>query len=106
MKVIGEDKVEHMVIEQAPGSLTKRELEAARRSMAALKFHPRETLPNRTLLARGDALFGELKGIPRDELAHSLAIFRATLEVQDPGPIEEAASNLRFMIDALRPRNG
>ena len=55
--------------------------------MAALKFHPRDTLPNRTTLARADALYTELTKLAREELGHAIAAFRGALESQDPDTI-------------------
>lgn len=52
--------------------------------MAKLKFHPRDSLPNRTALARADALFGELTGEPRQVLAAALGDLRAALEGEKP----------------------
>ena len=44
--------------------------------MARLKFHPRDALPNATLLARADALYVELTGTPRTALGEAIARFR------------------------------
>jgi molecular chaperone HscC len=101
MNVAGSDKKEHLVIEERPGKLSKRQIERAREAMAKLKFHPRDTLPNRTALARADALYVELKGIARDELGAQLARFRAALETQDAALIDETRAQLLAVIDAF-----
>lgn len=105
MKLEGSDRVEHMVIESAPGKLSREEIEEARRAMAALKFHPRDTLPNRTTLARADALYTELTKLAREELGHAIAAFRAALETQDPDTIIRIRGQLNALVDALRPHH-
>ena len=41
--------------------------------MGRLKFHPRDSLPNRTALARADALYAELRGPEREVLGDHAA---------------------------------
>lgn len=105
MKLEGSDRVEHMVIESAPGKLSREEIEEARRAMAALKFHPRDTLPNRTTLARADALYTELTKLAREDLGHAIAAFRAALETQDPETIIRLRGQLNGLVDALRSQH-
>jgi molecular chaperone HscC len=90
------------VIERNAGALGEAGLEQARKAMARLKFHPRESLPNRTALARGDALFGQLVGEPRQLLGAHLGALRAAMETQDPREIEAARGRLLAQMDALR----
>ena len=52
MNVVGTSRKEVLVIERNPGQLTRAQVEAARKALAVIKFHPRESLPNRTALAR------------------------------------------------------
>lgn len=101
MTVVATGEKHHLVIEQRPGALSRRELEAARRRMAALKFHPRESLPNRTALARADAMFTQLSGEARSFLSQRIAAFRAALENQAPGPIDQAREELNAVVDML-----
>jgi molecular chaperone HscC len=95
-------KTESMVIEGAPGRLSAKQLKAAREAMARLKFHPREALPNATLLARADALYVELTGHARAHLQEALAVFRAALDGQDERAIASARGMLGQVVDALR----
>lgn len=94
MSIVGTGRVEHMVLEQRPGKLTRAQIASARKEMQRLKFHPRDALPNRTALARADALFVELRGIERDLLGAAIARFHAALETQDPGMIDAAREQL------------
>jgi molecular chaperone HscC len=95
-------KTESMVIEGAPGRLSVKQLQLAREAMARLKFHPREALPNATLLARADALHVELTGHARTQLQHALTAFRAALDGQDGREIAAARGMLAQIVDALR----
>lgn len=72
-----------LVLENTPGRLSPEAIRKAREKMQALKFHPRDSLPNATALARAEALYVELTGTEREELGHSLAHFRAALDSQD-----------------------
>ncbi len=94
MTVVGARRSEHMVLERNPGQLSKREVEKAREAMSRLKFHPRDTLPNRTALARAEALYVELKGDRRAYLGALLADFRGALETQDSSAIDDARERL------------
>jgi len=76
-------KTKNLVIEGHPGRLTAEQIQAARKAMAHLKIHPREALPNATALARADALYVELTGAARVQLAQGIAEFHAALDSQD-----------------------
>jgi len=89
---------ESFVVLQRPGVLSEAEVSAAREAMAKLKLHPRDALPNATLLARGDALFVELTGAAREQLGHALAKFRAALDQQQTELIEEVRTLLTAII--------
>jgi molecular chaperone HscC len=69
--------------------------------MKRIKFHPRESLPNRTALARADALFVELTGISRDELGLEIQRFHAALETQDPALINPLRERLNALVGQL-----
>lgn len=73
--------------------------------MARLKFHPRDALPNTTLLARADALHVELTGEPRTRLAakaHAVQQFRLALEHQDEALIRRVREDLARLVEVLR----
>jgi molecular chaperone HscC len=95
-------KTTTLVIEGSPGRLTTAQVAEAREAMARLKFHPREALPNATLLARADALYVELIGGVRDELGSVLGAFRAALETQDTATIEQYREHLADLVHRLR----
>jgi molecular chaperone HscC len=95
-------KTETLVIEGSPGRLTAAQIAEARAAMARLKFHPRDALPNATLLARADALYVELTGDSRDLLGDAMAGFRLALESQSDGTISTARDRLALVVNQLR----
>lgn len=100
--VLSTQKTQNLVIERAPGRLSKQEVERARAAMNRLKLHPRDTLPNTTALARADALFVELSGDERAALGEAIAHLRAALEQQDPASITRRRESLLSLTEALR----
>ena len=95
-------KTETLVIEGSPGRLTPQQLREAREAMARMKFHPRDSLPNATILARADALYVELTGAAREELGHALGAFRLALESQDEPAIASHRDRLALLVNQLR----
>ncbi|MBN4059181.1 Hsp70 family protein [Endomicrobium sp. AH-315-J14] len=100
--IVATKKKASLVIERAKGQLTRKQIKDARLAMKALKFHPRDALPNRTALARADALFVELTGINRSLLGEALGDFRAALETQDTAAIDSCRENLVALTSSLR----
>lgn len=101
MNVVGTSRKEVLVIERNPGQLTREQIEAARKALGAIKFHPRESLPNRTALARAEALYVELRGDARAELAQLLTHFEAALQSQDAARIKAVREDLVSLTSIL-----
>jgi molecular chaperone HscC len=95
-------KVQTLVLQQTPGRLTPEEIEEARKRMAGFKFHPRDSLPNATALARAEALFVELLGPERETLGAALARFQAALASQDETVIREHREILNEIVAGYR----
>ena len=100
--VVSTGNTDTLVIERAPGRLSKTDVTRAREQMRRLKFHPRDALPNATALARADALYTELAGANRADLGRAIALMRAALENQDPTIIEECRAALAALTASLR----
>lgn len=81
--------------------MTPAELKRAHVAMQALKFHPRETLPSRTTLARAEALHVQLRGELRARLRESIHLFESSLESQETELIEPAREHLQALIEVL-----
>ncbi len=97
--VVGTDRKECLLIEQRPGKLNPSQVKTAQAAMRALKFHPRDSLPNKTALARADALFAELRGTERANFGQMIHAFRAVLDGQDAAAIEGFRGDLNRAID-------
>ena len=102
MSIVGTERSETLIIESAPGRLGAEALHKAREAMARLKFHPRDSLPNATALARADALFIESRGAAREMLGEAIAHMRAALESQDGREIAAWRERLQSLIGNLR----
>jgi molecular chaperone HscC len=100
--IVSTGKKSTLVLERTPGRLSKAEIAMARRAMERLKFHPRDTLPNVTALARADALHVELSGEARAVLAQAIAVFRAVLEAQSEPEITMYRERLLALVAELR----
>ncbi|MFN3202506.1 MAG: Hsp70 family protein [Bradymonadia bacterium] len=90
---------EPLLIEQSPHRMSPEALAAAQETMQRLKFHPREALPNTTLIARAEAAHVELTGEPRRRLGVRIAHFRAALESQEDALIESTHRALVSLLD-------
>jgi hypothetical protein len=55
-------------------------------------------------LARADSLYVELTGAAREALSAAIALFRASLDSQEPQAIEGARANLLQTIEQLSGR--
>ncbi len=100
--VLATKRTRSMVIEKTPGRLSKAQLAAARQQMAALKFHPRDALPNITALNRAEELHQELTGDSRAYLAEAMSMFRLCLQTQDPEQISQGRALLLKRLEELR----
>ncbi|MRW90674.1 Hsp70 family protein [Duganella sp. FT80W] len=86
-----------LVIEGNPGLLSEEEIAARFVTLSALKIHPRDKLEHRTLLARGERLYQQLRGQQRDWLGAHIREFEHVLESQDSRQINP----LRQRFEAL-----
>ncbi|WP_374352158.1 Hsp70 family protein [Chitinimonas sp.] len=90
-----------LLIEENPGVLTTEQIAERLAALAKLKIHPRELLPNATLLARADRLFQQTLGEQRAWVAQATAQFQGQLELQDEARIAEAREALKQALDEI-----
>lgn len=90
-----------LIIEDNPGVLTPEQVEERLHALSKLKIHPRELLPNATLLARADRMYQQLLGDERQWVAQAAAQFQAILEQQDEAAIVKAREELKRVLDEL-----
>ncbi|HEY0627012.1 MAG TPA: molecular chaperone HscC [Allosphingosinicella sp.] len=93
--------VHQLVIVDDDEAPSEAELDARRRRLAALKFHPREDAPNIAALARAERCFEMFLGDRRDYVGHLLSTFRNVIDGQDPREIEAARKELEASLDEL-----
>jgi len=94
----------HM-IQNAPGELSEKEIQASKEKLAKLKFHPREQAINMELIARAERLFESRLASERDEIQHNLSYFEKVLDKQNPADIKEAAEEFSQYLEQLEADN-
>jgi molecular chaperone HscC len=91
--------VSSLLIEGNPGLLSEEEIKARFAALSELKIHPRERIENRTLLARGERLYQQLRGQARERMGDQIMLFERALETQDARVLGPAASAFRALLD-------
>ena len=94
------------VIEERPGKLSEKQIQAAMQRLAPLKVHPRDRLQNRARIERANRLYAMLKGFAREELSHLVDAFESALESQDETIWEPAGQNLDMMLSRFALEEG
>jgi molecular chaperone HscC len=90
------------VIDRSPTGLSAEARAASQARLAGLKIHPRDTLPNRTLLARLERAWMQTLGAEREQIGLWLDEFQSVLGAQQEQPIAAARQRLEQQLDALR----
>lgn len=90
-----------LLIQDNPGMLTEEEIAQRLAALGDLKIHPRDRLEIRTLLARGERLYQQLRGEQREWLGMQLTAFERILETQDNRSIEPNRKELGRILDSL-----
>ena len=91
--------VHTLVIEGNPGLLSAPEIAQRFQALSELKIHPRDRMENRTLLARGERLYQQLRGNERERLGHEIARFEQALGTQERRVIVPAVDVFRQVLD-------
>jgi len=90
------------VIDRSPTGLSAEARAASQARLAGLKIHPRDTLHNRTLLARLERAWMQTLGAEREQIGQWLDEFQSVLGAQQEQPITAARQRLEQELDALR----
>ncbi|MDM0029298.1 Hsp70 family protein [Variovorax saccharolyticus] len=90
-----------VMIEGNPGLLTEDEITERLAAMRELKIHPRDTLENRTALARAERIYAQLRGAAREWLSEQILQFEASLATQDGRVVTQARARLEEQLDHL-----
>jgi molecular chaperone HscC len=89
-------------IDRSPTGLDPQSRQNSHERLNALKIHPRDALPNRTLLARLERAWTQSLGDEREQIANWLDAFAAVLGGQQPVEIASHRSQLNEALDQLR----
>lgn len=87
-----------LVIQSSAERLSEEEVQQRLAALSALKLHPRDRMEVRTLLARAERLFTQLRVEEREPFGHAITRFELVLEGQDPREIQEAQRALLAMV--------
>jgi len=100
--ISGTGKLEKLVIEKAPGSLTPAQITESLLKLESIKQHPREQLVNRQLVAEANAYYEQSLGEQRQFIASQLYHFEHVLDSQDARRIAEARKEFEALLVHLR----
>ncbi|MDV9030918.1 molecular chaperone HscC [Pseudomonas sp. RAC1] len=89
-------------IDRSPTGLDSEARQASHERLARLKIHPRDALPNRTLLARLERAWMQSLGDERDLISSWLDAFNAVLAGQQAAEISRQRLQLSQALDELR----
>jgi molecular chaperone HscC len=90
-----------LLIEGNPGLLSEGQIAELLRAMAELKIHPRDQLENRTVMARAERLYEQLRGMEREHLGLQVLGFERMLAGQDDRVIVPGRRALSQLLDAI-----
>ena len=101
VKVNSTGKTVNKTIINSPTSLTEDDIKASKQKLSKLKFHPRESEENRTLIARAERLYESALEERRDYIGSLLSEFDQILEKQNPQEIQRTAQKMREILEQL-----
>lgn len=99
--VVATATVQHLVIESGQAHMSPEEIGRRLAELSALKIHPRDTLENRTLLAKAERLYELLLGEARDQVGQMILRFEQTLATQDERAIARDVHHFRDALKAI-----
>ncbi|ROO13780.1 molecular chaperone HscC [Pseudomonas fluorescens] len=89
-------------IDRSPTGLDEQARRDSHNRLSTLKVHPRDALPNRTLLARLERAWMQSLGTQREHIAEWLHNFTTVLGGQQPSEIASHRTELNKALDQLR----
>lgn len=90
-----------MLIQGNPGLLSEEQIAQRMKELEMLKMHPRDTLEIRTLMARADRVYQQLKGDSRAWLTTQIAELERVIETQNHKLIVPAQKKFLEMLDEI-----
>ena len=101
VKVLSTQLKQSITIEKNPGLMTEAEIKERLKALAKLKIHPRDHLPNQTLISRAERIYQEALGDMRLYVSTVLADFMSVLDRQDDREIREARKEFESILDKI-----
>lgn len=93
--------VESIVIEGNPGLMTAQEIAQCLKELSVLKIHPRDKLEVRTLLARAERIYSQLRGDQRQWFGQNILAFEQALETQENHIVEAAREHFVLVVEQM-----
>lgn len=90
-----------LLIEGNPGLLTDAEIKERLQTLSELKIHPRDHIENRTLLARGERVYQQLRGDMREWLGMRIVEFERALATQDKRLVATAQRQFKEQLEHI-----
>jgi molecular chaperone HscC len=94
-------QTKRLVIQENPGLLSDEEIARRFAELAELKVHPRERAEYRTLLAKADRIYQQLRGEQRAVVARYIAEYEQVLNAQEPHAIKLASKQFAQMLEQI-----
>ncbi|UPG95020.1 Hsp70 family protein [Luteibacter aegosomatissinici] len=101
VRVVATGEARRLVVESGQAHMSPQEIARRLDALSALKIHPRDTLENRTLLARAERLYEQLLGSAREFVGQMISRFEQVLATQDPRLIARDAIQFRDALKAI-----
>lgn len=101
IKVTTTGETKNIVIYDNSEGLSKTQISQRLQELKKLKIHPRETLENRTLIARAERLYEQTLGTVRNNISHAIMQFEDVVNQQNIEDIKNASQTLTEYLDNL-----
>lgn len=99
--VVHTREVHRILIEGNPGLLSDEEIATRLATLSELKIHPRDRIEHRTLMARAERLYQQLRGPQRERYGMCIGEFELALESQDMRVIEPARERFEALLNQI-----
>jgi molecular chaperone HscC len=94
-----------LLIEGNPGLLSEAEIAERLAALSKLKIHPRDQMENRTLQARAERLYQQLRGEEREWFGAQIRLFEASLASQDPRRVQADRQTFEDIVNHVERQN-
>ena len=105
VKHVETGKTDTLVIQGNGGMMSPEQIQARFKELEKIKLHPRDTLEIRTMLARADRIYQQLRGDIRQWLGQKTTSFEGVLETQDARQIAQAKRRFQEILDSIENDN-